>query len=255
MTGETLELTIRIAARPETVYRFLVDPERFKLWMGGSALLDNGRLEIRYPSGDTALGEILETVPGKRVVYSYGYANNVNGMPPGSTRLTIELSPYAGGTEVTLLHEGLPDEAQRDGHRMGWKHYAAKLAASVTARELAALLPDLLERYQSVWNETDRTRRMRLIHSVWEENAVYRDAMSYASGWNDLDGLIAGAQMTAPGLRLEVDAATASECQGSIGFKWQTRLPSGQVFATGTCFGTVTGEGKLREVTGFFDRR
>ncbi len=254
MKGETLELTIRIAARPETVYRFLVDPDRFKLWMGETALLDQGRLEIRYPNGDTALGDILETVPGKRVVYSYGYAGGANGMPPGSTRLTIELSPYPGGTQLTLLHEGIPGVAQRDGHRMGWRHYTAKLAAAVTAREVAPKLPDLLDRYQSAWNETDAARRKGLIQSMWEENAVYRDAMSYASGRDDLDGLIAAAQAMAPGLRIQIDAASASECQGTIRFPWEIRLPSGQVFARGTCFGTVTGEGRLGEVTGFFDQ-
>jgi len=36
------------------------------------------------------------------------------------TTLTIEFKPDGAGTELHLIHEGLPTTAQRDDHGKGW---------------------------------------------------------------------------------------------------------------------------------------
>jgi uncharacterized protein YndB with AHSA1/START domain len=35
---DTIEVRMRIAAKPATVFRFLSDPDRFKQWMGTASL-------------------------------------------------------------------------------------------------------------------------------------------------------------------------------------------------------------------------
>ena len=61
-----VEVSIRIEATPDTVFRFLVDPERMTAWMGVSAELDprpGGRFRINVTGQDIAVGEYLEIVP------------------------------------------------------------------------------------------------------------------------------------------------------------------------------------------------
>jgi hypothetical protein len=41
--------------------------------------------------------------------------------------VTFLLEPIHGGTELTLRHEHLPDEAQRDSHERGWNGLLDKL--------------------------------------------------------------------------------------------------------------------------------
>jgi hypothetical protein len=47
-------------------------------------------------------------------------------MPPGATRLVVNLVPYGAGTRVTLEHSGLvPAEAKK--HAIGWPHFIDRL--------------------------------------------------------------------------------------------------------------------------------
>jgi len=53
-----IERELHIAARPETVFRFFVDPERMVRWMGRTAELDptpGGRFRIDYNGSDIAV--------------------------------------------------------------------------------------------------------------------------------------------------------------------------------------------------------
>ena len=44
-----------------------------------------------------------------------------NGSDIGETVLTIDFKPSATGTEIVLMHEGLPDKAIADMHKGGWE--------------------------------------------------------------------------------------------------------------------------------------
>lgn len=41
--------------------------------------------------------------------------------------MTFRLEPIAGGTQLTLTHEKLPDETTRDSHAQGWNGLLDKL--------------------------------------------------------------------------------------------------------------------------------
>jgi uncharacterized protein YndB with AHSA1/START domain len=129
-----VEVSIRIEATPDTVFRFLVDPERMTAWMGVSAELDptpGGRFRINVTGHDIAVGEYLEIVPPQRVVWSWGW-EGADGVPPWSSIVEVTLTPDGDATVVRLRHSGLPDEDSRDSHREGWTHYTNRLAITAT---------------------------------------------------------------------------------------------------------------------------
>jgi uncharacterized protein YndB with AHSA1/START domain len=67
-TAETvaIERELSIAARPETVWEFLVDPEKAARWMGQEVALEprpGGVYRVNVIPGSVALGEFVEVDP------------------------------------------------------------------------------------------------------------------------------------------------------------------------------------------------
>jgi uncharacterized protein YndB with AHSA1/START domain len=122
-----VEQTVRIAARPETVWRYWTDPERMRDWWGSAADLDprpGGTCRVEMEMGPVMRGEYLELVPFERIVISFGWevTDGAPAMAPGSTRVEITLTGADGGTILTLRHSGIPAE-HADEHRAGWEHF------------------------------------------------------------------------------------------------------------------------------------
>src|SRR5262245_58861668 len=138
--SDELELSIDIAAKPETVFRFLSEPELFKQWMGPGANLSATEVTVHYPKGGAARGTVRESVPNQRVVFGWGYDGGTHGLPPDSTTITISLEATPHGTRVTLRHAGL-DAAQQKEHRIGWTHYLGQLLAGAQNLGYAEALP------------------------------------------------------------------------------------------------------------------
>ncbi len=138
-THETdyLEREVRIAARPETVFALLVEPDKMKAWMGQNVDLDPrpGRIyRVDVNGKDVALGEFVEVVPNSRVVFTWGWDEEDHPIPPGSTSVEITLREDGDGTIVTLQHSGLPADSVKD-HTAGWDHYIARLVTAGEGRD------------------------------------------------------------------------------------------------------------------------
>jgi uncharacterized protein YndB with AHSA1/START domain len=137
-TTDRLEVSreIEIAATPETVWEFLVDPDKALRWWGRAARIDawpGGKLRIEVSSGSIASGEVLEVDPPRRLVYTWGWELGGGGpelLPPGSSTVEIELVPSDRGTTLRLLHRGLPGEESAARHAEGWDHYLGRLAVA-----------------------------------------------------------------------------------------------------------------------------
>ncbi|HEY9483974.1 MAG TPA: SRPBCC domain-containing protein [Micromonosporaceae bacterium] len=124
-----LEVTVYIAARPETVFAYFTDPDRYVQWMGSHATLDpvpGGvyRVDVR---GSAAIGEFVEIDPPNRIVFTWGWTHDP-AVPPGSTRVVVTFRAENSGTRVVLSHHGLPDDEQGRHHREGWQVYLDRLA-------------------------------------------------------------------------------------------------------------------------------
>jgi uncharacterized protein YndB with AHSA1/START domain len=139
-TRETtaLEREIAIAASPETVWEFLVDPDKAVLWMGERATFDvrpGGAWTIDVVPGNKATGEFIEIDPPRRLVYSWGWEqtrNEENAVPPGSSTIEIELVAEGSGTMLRFVHRDLPNEKSVESHAHGWGHYLDRLAVVAT---------------------------------------------------------------------------------------------------------------------------
>jgi uncharacterized protein YndB with AHSA1/START domain len=126
-----VERELAIDASPETVWEFLVDPDKATRWMGTTAKLDprpGGVYYCEVIPGHTAKGEFVEVDPPRRLVYTWGWEKSTQegAVTPGSTTIEIELVPNGKGTTLRFRHE-LPSAAAAESHANGWDHYLERL--------------------------------------------------------------------------------------------------------------------------------
>lgn len=122
--------SVWIDADPERVFPFFTDPARLTQWLGHAADVDpvpGGRFAVDV-NVRLVRGTYLELEPPRRVVFSWGDAGSAE-LPPGSTRVEVELEPAGSGTTVTLRHHGLGVE-QRADHARGWPAVLGRLVAA-----------------------------------------------------------------------------------------------------------------------------
>lgn len=248
----TLERTILIAATRQTVFRFFEDSDRFAAWWGPGSTIEarvGGAVVIRYPNGVMARGEVIEVVPGERIVFTYGYEDPAKPIPPGGSRVTITLSTRPTGTLLELRHD-LPTEAARDQHVPGWRYQLAVFANAV-AREQHAGVDQLADRWFAAWAESDAARRRALLGEAADESVTFRDAFGCTSGLAELDGHIGAVQQHMPGVTMSREGP-AKQCQGTALVEWTAKAPDGAVRARGTSVFTLTPQGRISHAVGFW---
>jgi uncharacterized protein YndB with AHSA1/START domain len=97
---------IRIAAPPEVVFTYLVDPEKMRRRFGSRAQLEprpGGMYLAEINQQARARGAYLEVVPPSRVVFTFGWDDDPN-IPPGPTRVEVTPARDGQGTHVRLVH-------------------------------------------------------------------------------------------------------------------------------------------------------
>lgn len=132
--GFVAEREIRIEAPPQTVFPFLVDPDRMTSWMGTAAELDprpGGVWHVSVVGGRAvARGEFVSVDPPRSVVFTFGWEGPDQPVPAGSSKVEITLVPDGGGTILRLVHTALPDAHAAEQHTHGWTHYLSRLAVA-----------------------------------------------------------------------------------------------------------------------------
>jgi uncharacterized protein YndB with AHSA1/START domain len=159
--GETsvTEHEVRVAAPPETVFSYLTDPAKMVRWIGAEATLDprpGGVSRIKFSDEAVMLGMYVQIVPHSRVVFSWGWENDLFSVPPASTVVEFALTRDTDGTRLRVTHRQLPDAAV-DIHRNGWEHYVERLAAVASGEDPGPdpwLDPEVAERGLRAGRET-----------------------------------------------------------------------------------------------------
>ncbi len=125
----------------DTLFRAFSDPEIMRRWFfagddGWSADATSEfkvggqyRIDMHLPDGKTYShwGEYREIDVPHKIVFTWNseFAEN--------TTVTMEFREAAGGTEVILTHEFLPDEESREKHRWGWNGCLRNLERALQA--------------------------------------------------------------------------------------------------------------------------
>ena len=136
-TGKVIvEREILIAASPETVFAFLVDPALMANWFGIEHKLDprpGGAFSVRVARGHRAKGVFTDVVPYSRVAFTWGWESkdpSLAMLRPGESLLEIELEPREGSTLVRLRHSRLPKGISKI-HGDRWSYYLGRLQSAI----------------------------------------------------------------------------------------------------------------------------
>jgi uncharacterized protein YndB with AHSA1/START domain len=141
-TTEPIVREVYVAARPETVFAFFVEPEKLQRWLAVEATLDPrpGGVCHQVHAGDDRpdgrlfhmQGRFVTVDPPRRVVFTWGFTEPDIGVPVGSTIVEVSLAPEGDGTRVQLVHRDLPP-SEVASHSGGWTTMLGRLAKAVTA--------------------------------------------------------------------------------------------------------------------------
>jgi uncharacterized protein YndB with AHSA1/START domain/uncharacterized membrane protein len=135
--AEPVTCEVVVPAPPAEVFRWFVEPDLLARWIGIRAALEprpGGRFRFEITDGQWCSGSYLEAVPGRRVVFTWGWDSGAIPVPPGSSTVEVDLREHPDGTHVWLVHRDLAPEV-RPLHAEGWGRFLPRLAAVVGGRD------------------------------------------------------------------------------------------------------------------------
>jgi uncharacterized protein YndB with AHSA1/START domain len=245
-----LDRTVEIQARPDTVFSFFTDSARWAKWWGTGSSIEarvGGKVLIRNPGGIEALGEVLEVVPAKRIVFTYGFATG-KPIPPGSSRVTISLEPWEAGTRLHLLHE-FPEAAVRHEHVQGWR-YQLSVFANIVADEVFTGAASVVDGWFEAWAIADDRARDAAFAKIAAPDIRFRDRFSLLDGLADLSAHAGASQRFTPGVRMR-RKGEPRQCQGVLLADWIASAPDGREVMNGTNVFVLGPDARIASATGF----
>ena len=113
--GET-----RVRATPAKVFALLTDGNQMKTWLARCVVAHarpQGDFCLADPSGLRVVGNYLEVIPDRKVVFTWG---GIEGLGPGQSTVVFDLQANADDTIVRLRHSHLSQPAIAS-HCLGWR--------------------------------------------------------------------------------------------------------------------------------------
>ncbi|MFG0285306.1 MAG: SRPBCC domain-containing protein [Phycisphaerales bacterium JB039] len=256
--SEVVEITCAISARPETVFRYFTDPERFARWWagpgGGVATLEarpGGLMRIAYHGGQVMRGRVLAIEPPRLFNFSWGYEGEGQAVAPESSEVEITLKATPEGTLLKLRHSGLPTPEQRAGHTSGWRHYMSVMAHEAAGEQTAGAANRVFKAFAEAWRTRDDGARLDLLRGCCAKDVRFRDAWACVDGVEALSEHIANALRHVP---MAMELTTPVEhAHGYARAGWRAAGPDGRAIMSGTYFGRLSLDGKLEFVVSFLD--
>jgi uncharacterized protein YndB with AHSA1/START domain len=247
-----LDRTIVINAPREAVFRYFTDSAHWANFWGAGSTVDSragGKVYIRYPEGTEVAGEVVDVHPPERIVFTYGYVSGTP-IPPGGSRVTIQLAAEHGATRLTLTHE-LADAARRDEHVQGWR-YQLSLFSNVVADEVNSGASLAIDAWFDAWAEPDPTVREPMLRRIADGEVRFHDRYSNISGLAELLPHIVAAQHFMPGLRMRRSGGVR-HCQGTVLADFAVVGPDGAERGRGTTVFGFGPAGRIETATGFMN--
>ncbi len=103
--------------------------------MGARASLDprpGGHFRLEYRLGEVTSGEYIAVESPSRVAFTWGWEQNGDPTPPGSSLVEVTLEPDGDGTRLRLTHTRLSQESVAP-HGEGWTLFLGRLADRISA--------------------------------------------------------------------------------------------------------------------------
>ena len=123
---KTIEQSVTFNASPQDVYEALMDSEKHSQFSGAKASISR-EVGGSFTAYDGALsGTILELAPDSKIVQSWRGSDE--GWVPGHySTATFSLEAIDGGTRLTFVQTGVPEQSVEQINQ-GWQeHYWAKM--------------------------------------------------------------------------------------------------------------------------------
>ncbi|MGW1340906.1 nuclear transport factor 2 family protein [Kribbella sp. NPDC002412] len=110
----------------------------------------------------------------------------------------------------------------------------------------------LADQYFAMWNEADADRRAALIEASWATDGTFVDPSFEATGHDELNKLVGGAQQMFPGLAF-VRIGEIDEHHSYLRWTWHLKAEGQEPVAGGTDIVLLTADGRIQRVIGFHD--
>ena len=142
--SNTVRLHRVLRCSPDRVYRAFIDPDAMNKWLppngftGKVHAMDarvGGSYRMSFTNFGTGKshafgGKFIELAPNERIKYTDRFEDpNL----PGEMVTTVTLRKVTGGTELTVVQEGIPEMIPTEMCYMGWQESLTLLARLVEA--------------------------------------------------------------------------------------------------------------------------
>jgi uncharacterized protein YndB with AHSA1/START domain len=144
MPGNTIRLHRVLRAPPERIYRAFLDADAMVRWLPPNGFTGRvhhlearvgGSYRMSFTNFGTGQnhsfgGKYLELVPSERIRHTDEFDDpNL----PGTMQVTVSLKKVSGGTELSVVQEGVPEVIPPEACYLGWQESLALLAKLVEA--------------------------------------------------------------------------------------------------------------------------
>ncbi len=120
MKASTIRQKTLISATPDEVYEAFIDAKKHSAFNGSKAT-DDPRVGGKFTAWDGYIsGKNLELEKGKRIVQEWMTTEWPEGFPPSRLELTFKKTDK--GTEIRMVHSGIPSE-KADDIKQGWTDF------------------------------------------------------------------------------------------------------------------------------------
>jgi uncharacterized protein YndB with AHSA1/START domain len=125
-----IELIVDTGADPDTAWHTLTEPARVALWLteASTPRRVGDRYRLDFGEGSIVRGEILVLEPGHAFAHRWAWDGGEAGEV---TLVTWTVAPRAGGSRISLRHDGWDaaglDASARDDHAAYWAGYLEDL--------------------------------------------------------------------------------------------------------------------------------
>ncbi len=133
MTDTVIRKSIYLKATPAQVWAYLTDPEKLAIWFHkpNTPLVEGPYEMFGTESGDRLMwGDVLVAKPFTQLEYTF----SIKPMGDDTSTVRWQLTEVPGGTNLTLVHEDLPQGVPAFGLTLaldkGWDDHLARMRAS-----------------------------------------------------------------------------------------------------------------------------